>query len=83
MLTTIQITKEEDALITKLKKWLGVSSKKAAVMAGVQALMAKRVEEEKHERLRKASRAVRKSSLKANHEWAPHAHALKVWDNED
>lgn len=68
MLNTIQITRKEDHIITQLKNKLGFSSKKAVIMAGLEALVAEHERQKRVERLKKASLAVRKESQKINEE---------------
>lgn len=79
MYNTIQITKDEDRLILKLKKTLGFKSKKAVVMEGLRKLLQEQERDVRHERLRKASLAVRDESMQVNAEFAA---AYKVLGND-
>lgn len=70
MLNSIQITKQEDQLITKLKKALGLPSKKAVLRRALETLVQEYEATKKAERLRDASLRVRKESLKINRDFA-------------
>lgn len=76
--TTIQVTKEEDRAITQLKKKLGLPSKKAVLLEGMQALTQIVENRQRRTRLQAASLAVRRESIKINKEWAPRSTALKT-----
>lgn len=76
--TTIQLSSEEDSLLTRLKDHLQFSNKKAVVLEGLRALQNVLAERERVTRLQQASKAVGKSSLLHNREWAPQASAVKV-----
>ena len=80
MLTTIQISKEEDKLITKLKKMFALPSKKAVIMAGVHQLLREHESRLKNERLQKAVLAVRDESQAIVEEMSSLASTLERWD---
>ncbi|MBF0104938.1 MAG: hypothetical protein HQM16_06380 [Deltaproteobacteria bacterium] len=82
MLTTIQISKAEDRFITRLKKLLGLSSKKAVVMAGVQNLWLEHLKQTKAQRLQKAALSVQKESAEVHHEFSSKAFGLTHWDED-
>lgn len=69
--TTIQITKEEDQKIIDLKKILGLASKKAVVLEGLNSLNRHVAALKRQRRIRKAVRLVREQSQEINQEWAP------------
>jgi hypothetical protein len=76
--TTFQITPEEDKEINRLKKELGLPSKKAVILEGLRALQDLRREQKRRQRLQTASRLVGQGSLQVNREWASRASALKT-----
>ena len=76
--TTIQISREEDNEIIRLKKALHFSTKKAVVMAGIQKLGAVLRENKRRRRLQEASVRVREESLRVNREWASHSTATEI-----
>lgn len=80
MLTTIQISKEEDLFIARLKKVLDLPSKKAVVMAGIKKLWFEHQNKVKADRLKKASLAVQAESLDINQEFSNKAYSLQNWD---
>ncbi|MBI4411540.1 MAG: hypothetical protein HY541_03555 [Deltaproteobacteria bacterium] len=75
--TTIQVTREEDRAVTRLKNKLGLSSKKAVFLEGLRALSEIVEDRQRRVRLRAASLAVRADSKKVNKEWAVLSAALK------
>lgn len=75
--TTIQVTKEEDRAITRLKNKLALPSKKAVVLEGIRALSDIVEDRQRRRRLQVASLAVRLESKRINKEWAHHSSALK------
>ena len=76
-LTTIQITSEEDKVIGRLKKELGLPTKKAVVMEGLQALKQTLKQQKRTKGLQAASRLVRRESLRTTQEWGPLGTATK------
>ena len=76
--TTFQISPEEDRQITRLKKELGLPSKKAVLLEGIRALNQLKSEQTRRKRLQMASERVAKHSLKLNREWAGRSSALKI-----
>ena len=77
-LTTIQITKEEDAEIGFLKEKLALPSKKAVVMEGLNALREILRNQQRRRRLQASSQMVRKESGRINRDWAGLSTALRV-----
>lgn len=82
MLTTIQISKQEDRLITRLKNLLNFSSKKAVVMAGIQNLLDEYEKKLKAEKLKKMALKVQKESARVNREFSGLAYGLKHDDSD-
>lgn len=82
MLTTIQITKEEDHVITRLKKLFDMPSKKAVIMAGIKELMRQHQARQRQDRLRRAVKAVKGESEAILEEMSHLSTALEKW-NED
>ncbi len=76
--TTFQISPEEDREITRLKKELGLPSKKAVILEGIRVLHQMKSEQDRRQRLKSASQRVSKHSLKINREWGPRSSALKI-----
>lgn len=68
MLNTVQISREEDRIITQIKNKLGFSSKKAVIMAGLNSLLMEYEKQKRVKMLQKASLLVRKESQKINSE---------------
>lgn len=75
--STIQVTSEEDKAITRLKREMGLPTKKAVVVEGLKALRQMLQAQQRRRRLQAASRIVRQESLRINEEWAPLSSALK------
>lgn len=68
MLNTVQISREEDRMITQIRNKLGFSSKKAVIMAGLKSLLMEYEKQKRVKMLKKASLLVRKESQKINSE---------------
>lgn len=82
MLTTIQINKEEDKIITRLKKLFDMPSKKAVIMAGIQELLRQHQTRQRRLRLQKAVRAVGSESQQVLDEISHLTTALEAWDED-
>lgn len=82
MLTTIQINKEEDQIITRLKKLFDMPSKKAVIMAGIQELLRQYQARQRRQRLQKAARAIGTESQQVLHEISHLTTALEAWDED-
>jgi hypothetical protein len=80
VLTTIQITKEEDHVISRLKKLFDMPSKKAVIMAGIKELLRQHQDRLRHDRLRRAVKAVQDESQTVLEEMSHLATALGKWD---
>lgn len=75
---SIQISEEEDRQINQLKDALGFSTKKQVIREGLRVLGQIVKDQHRTERLRKASRLIRKQSTEINREWAVQSTAIKV-----
>ena len=76
MLNTIQINKDEEKLIIKLKKDLGLPTKKAVVLQGLELLLKEQKERDRRERIKVAVALCREESLRINEEMSPHGYAV-------
>lgn len=76
--TTIQVTSEEDQEIARLKKILGLPTKKAVVMEGIRSLRQILRDQQRRRRLQEASAVIQSDSRQTNREWAPHSTAIRI-----
>lgn len=76
MLNTIQINKDEEKLILKLKKDLGLPTKKAVVIQALELLLQEQKARERKERIKAAVALCREESLRINEEMSPHGYAV-------
>lgn len=77
-LNTIQIGPDEDHEINRLKKELGLPSKKAVVMEGIRTLAELFKDKQRAHRLQALSLRLRKQSRKLNRDWAPLSSGIKI-----
>lgn len=77
-LNTIQIGPDEDLEICRLKKELGLPSKKAVVMEGIRTLAELFKDKQRSHRLQALSLKLRKQSRKINQDWAPFSSGTKT-----